>query len=122
MKTPLNIILKNESSKILFIFILKLKERINQIKIRNQKINTRENNNSESEEEKELYGFNYVIHKNLDIKDFNINELKNESNNASSKENIKITPTLTYTPLSQDSKPYISKRFQKSNEQINNNE
>ena len=50
------------------------------------------------------------------------NEAKNESNNASSKENIKITPTLTYTPLSQDSKPYISKRFQKSNEQINNNE
>lgn len=83
LKEPLKIKLSNESSKCLFISILKLTERLNQIKKRN-KIRNQINSNSsdnkddinENEEEKELFGFNYVIHKKIDLKNFNINELK----------------------------------------------
>ena len=84
LKEPLKIKLSSESSKFLFISILKLTERLNQIKKRNKikkqissNANSNENNDN-SEEEKELFGFNYVIHKRIDIKNFNINELKIE--------------------------------------------
>ena len=85
LKEPLKIKLSSESSKYLFISILKLTERLNQIKKRNKikkqissNANSNENNDN-TEEEKELFGFNYVIHKRIDIKNFNINELKIEN-------------------------------------------
>ena len=80
LETPLRIILSRESSKLLFISFLKIKERINQIKIRNEKINKKKiinnSNNNNDEEEKELFRFNFVIHKNLDMKDYNLNDLQ----------------------------------------------
>ena len=85
LKEPLKIKLSSESSKYLFISILKLAERLKQIQKRNKnkkQINTNSNSNdnkdntNELEEEKELFGFNYVIHKKIDLKNFNINELK----------------------------------------------
>ena len=84
LETPLRIILPSESSKLLFISFLKIKERINQIKIRNTKINKNNkilnniNNNNESELDKELFGFNFIIHKKIDMKDYNINNLQIE--------------------------------------------
>ena len=87
LKEPLKIKLSSESSKYLFISILKLTESLNQIQKRNKikkqinsngTSNDNKDNTNELEEEKELYGFNYVIHKKIDIKNFNINELKVE--------------------------------------------
>ena len=73
---PLRIILSSESSKAIFISVLKLKERINQIKKRT-KINNKNNNNNDEKVE-ELFNFNYTIHKKLDIKNFDINKLSIE--------------------------------------------
>ena len=77
----LKIILPSESSKLLFISFLKIKERIKQIEKRNKNISKFNNNKKEGneiQEEKELFGFNYVIHKKLDLKNYNINDLQIE--------------------------------------------
>ena len=82
LESPLRIILSKETSKSIFISFLKLKERLKQIKNKNTKeiINKNESleNNNNIDSEKELYGFNYVVYKNLDIKNFNLNELQIE--------------------------------------------
>ena len=71
---PLRIKLSSETSKFIFISYLKLKERIKQI----QKRNACPINNNNIKEEEGLYNFNYIIHKKLDIKDFDITKLKIE--------------------------------------------
>ena len=76
LQQPLRILISSESSKLLFISLLKLQERIKQIQKRNKTPKKEiSNKNEDSEQEKDLFGFNYVIHKKLDIKNFNINEL-----------------------------------------------
>ena len=55
-----------------FISYIKLKERIKQI----QKINKYNSQQIIISNEDELYNFNYIIHKKLDIKDFDIMDLE----------------------------------------------
>ena len=69
---PLRIKLSSETSKFIFISYLKLKERIKQI----QKRNVYQLENNKMKEEEGLYNFNYIIHKKLDIKEFDITKLK----------------------------------------------
>ena len=76
LEIPLRIKLSSESSKFIFISYLKIKERIKQIQQRNKY--QKENDNNNNKEEEELYNFNYIIHKRLDIKDFDISKLKIE--------------------------------------------
>ena len=81
LESPLRITLQNESSKLLFISFLKVKERLNQIKKRNkniQNISNINNENADNEQKKELYNFNYVIHKKIDISNYNMNDLQIE--------------------------------------------
>ena len=79
LETPLRIILSKETSKSLFISLLKLKERLKQTKNANQNTKVIANNEEKNNElEKELYDFNYVIHKNIDIKNFNLDKLQIE--------------------------------------------
>ena len=87
LEAPLKLVLPPESSKLVFISFLKMKERIYQIKkkienekkIRNNEIihekdNDKENEKkNQTEKEKELYEFNYK--KEIDIKKFNISDV-----------------------------------------------
>ena len=71
---PLRMKLSSESSNSILISYIKLKERIKQIQKQN-KYNSQQINISN---EDELYNFNYIIHKKLDIKDFDISKIKIE--------------------------------------------
>ena len=75
---PLRIILASESSKSIFISLLKLKERIKQIQKTNKLNLDKNNNNNNDEKENELYNFNYTVHKKLDLKNIDINKLNVE--------------------------------------------
>ena len=72
---PLRVKLSNESTKSIFISYLKFNERIKQIQKRNK--NNLDNININDEEE-DLYNLNYIIHKKIDIKDFDVSKLKIE--------------------------------------------
>ena len=80
LESPLKLTLQSESSKLIFISFLKTKERLKQIKKRNNNIQNIPsiNNENDNEQEKELYNFNYVIHKKIEAKDYNINNLQIE--------------------------------------------
>ena len=74
LDTPLKLKLSKESSESIFISFLKLKEKMKQMQKRiNNKIQ-----NINNKTDNELYCFNYVIHKKIDIKNFDINKLKVE--------------------------------------------
>ena len=75
LDAPLRIKIMSESSKAIFISFLKLKERIKQIQKRNLYNSDKINNNTNEEE---LYNLNYIIHKSLDIKNFDITKIKIE--------------------------------------------
>ena len=76
LDVPLRIKIMSESSKAIFISFLKLKERIKQIQKRN--LNSSEKIKNNNDEVEELYNLNYIIHKNLDIKNFDITKIKIE--------------------------------------------